>query len=223
MKNISQNLLARPRQRSACWPWLARIPAYAADAVDGRAAGAGSPDGRAPAQHAGPAPMPVSRSATASRATPTSTTFGNEIDTDGFVGGGFAGYNYQVGNIVAGVEADVGYSWRRRLERRHHSSKSGLEGSLRARLGYVVSPTVLLYATAGGAAKDLEVSGGGVERQQHHARLDGRRRRRRHGDREGLRPCRVSLHRLRQRHVQHGRRPRRGRATPAIASPSASA
>src|SRR5690606_29910427 len=35
-----------------------------------------------------------------------------------------------------------------------------LEGSLRARLGYVVSPNILLYATAGGAAKDLEVSDG---------------------------------------------------------------
>ena len=33
------------------------------------------------------------------------------IDTDGFLLGGFAGYNYQDGNIVAGVEADIGYSW----------------------------------------------------------------------------------------------------------------
>ena len=38
------------------------------------------------------------------------------------------------------------------------TSKSGVEGSLRARLGYVVSPDILLYATAGGAAKDSKVS-----------------------------------------------------------------
>jgi outer membrane immunogenic protein len=84
----------------------------------------------------------------------------NEIGTDGFAAGVFGGYNYQVGNIVAGAEADIGYSWEDGSNA-GYSSNSGLEGSLRARLGYVVSPTILLYATAGGAAKDLEVSGGG--------------------------------------------------------------
>jgi outer membrane immunogenic protein len=83
------------------------------------------------------------------------------IDTDGFLAGGFAGYNYQVGNIVAGAEADIGYSG---VEGSNAglTSESGVEGSLRARLGYVVSPNILLYATAGGAAKDLEVSDGAV-------------------------------------------------------------
>jgi outer membrane immunogenic protein len=87
----------------------------------------------------------------------TEDEFGDSIDTDGFLLGGFAGYNYQVGNIVAGAEADIGYSW---VEGSNAglTSESGVEGSLRARLGYVVSPSVLLYATAGGAAKDLEVS-----------------------------------------------------------------
>jgi outer membrane immunogenic protein len=83
------------------------------------------------------------------------------IDTDGFLLGGFAGYNYQVGNIVAGAEADIGYSWAEGTDL-GLTSESGVEGSLRARLGYVVSPNILLYATAGGAAKDLEISGGGV-------------------------------------------------------------
>ncbi len=87
-------------------------------------------------------------------------TPGNTINTDGFLVNGFAGYNYQVGNIVAGAEADIGYSWEDGTNA-GVTSDSGVEGSLRARLGYVVSPTVLLYATAGGAAKDLEVSGGG--------------------------------------------------------------
>jgi outer membrane immunogenic protein len=90
----------------------------------------------------------------------TEDEFGDSIDTDGFLLGGFAGYNYQVGNIVAGAEADIGYSWEDGSNA-GVTSESGVEGSLRARLGYVVSPNILLYATAGGAAKDLEVSGFG--------------------------------------------------------------
>lgn len=84
----------------------------------------------------------------------------NSIDTDGFLLGGFAGYNYQVGSMVIGGEADIGYSWEDGTNA-GLTSDSGIEGSLRARLGYAISPSVLLYATAGGAAKDLEVSGGG--------------------------------------------------------------
>ncbi len=83
----------------------------------------------------------------------------NSIDTDGFQAGGFVGYNYQAGNIVAGVEADIGYSWEDGSNA-GYTSDSGLEGSLRARLGYVVTPDVLLYATAGGAAKKLEIDDG---------------------------------------------------------------
>jgi len=81
------------------------------------------------------------------------------IDTDGFNAGGFVGYNYQVGNIVAGAEADLGYSWQDG-ENGGIESESGLEGSLRARLGYTITPNILLYATAGAAAKQLEVSDG---------------------------------------------------------------
>lgn len=84
-------------------------------------------------------------------------TFGNSIDTDGFLLGGFAGYNYQIDNLVVGAEADLGYSWEEGSNA-GLNSESGLEGSLRARLGYVVAPDVMIYATAGGAAKKLEVS-----------------------------------------------------------------
>ena len=31
---------------------------------------------------------------------------GTPVDTDGLLAGGFVGYNYQVGNIVAGAEGD---------------------------------------------------------------------------------------------------------------------
>lgn len=83
---------------------------------------------------------------------------GNSIDTSGFLAGGFAGYNYQMGSVVLGGEADIGYSWADGTNAGQRS-ESGVEGSLRARLGYVVNPDVLVYATAGGAAKSLEVSG----------------------------------------------------------------
>ncbi|MBA3446904.1 MAG: porin family protein [Pseudaminobacter sp.] len=86
-----------------------------------------------------------------------SETDGNEIDTDGIVGGAFAGYNWETGGIVAGVEADIGYSG---VEGSNAGVdiESGVEGSLRARLGYVVTPDVLLYTTAGAAAKQIEYS-----------------------------------------------------------------
>jgi outer membrane immunogenic protein len=79
------------------------------------------------------------------------------IDNDGFLLGAFAGYNWQVGNMVAGAEADIGYNWSEGSNG-GYDTESGVEGSLRARLGYVISPNIMLYATAGGAAKDLEVS-----------------------------------------------------------------
>lgn len=91
----------------------------------------------------------------------TTDVGGLEIDTDGVLGSAFVGANYQFGNVVAGVEADLGYS-DVNGSNGGIESQSGVEGSLRARLGYVVTPDVLLYATAGGAAQDLEVSGGGV-------------------------------------------------------------
>jgi len=38
------------------------------------------------------------------------------------------------------------------------TTKSGLDGSLRARLGYAVTDSVMIYGTAGGAASRLKVS-----------------------------------------------------------------
>ena len=90
-------------------------------------------------------------------------TFDNEIDTDGFVGGGFAGYNYDTGmGIVAGVEGDLGYSGVKGSNA-GTEVKGGLDGSIRARLGYTVTPDVLVYGTAGGAGKKVSVTEGGVK------------------------------------------------------------
>jgi outer membrane immunogenic protein len=140
---------------------LGTIPAYAADAVMEEPPAPAAPMEEPPLNTWTGAYAGVSLGYGFSGDTDVGSPVNNEIGTDGFLLGGFAGYNYQVGNMVAGAEADIGYSWEEGSNA-GLTSESGVEGSLRARLGYVVSPSVLLYATAGGAAKDLEVSGGGA-------------------------------------------------------------
>ncbi|PSJ61039.1 outer membrane protein [Kumtagia ephedrae] len=93
-------------------------------------------------------------------------TNNNKIDTDGFVGGAFLGYQVDTGSgIVAGVEGDVGYSG---VEGSNAGTevKGGVDGSLRARLGYTLTPDVLGYVTAGGAAKRMSVEEGGEKDSQ---------------------------------------------------------
>jgi outer membrane immunogenic protein len=82
---------------------------------------------------------------------------GVDIDTDGFTAHGFAGWNGQTGRVVYGVEGDVGYNGVEGDDA-GFESESGVDGSLRARLGYAVTDNVLVYGTGGGAAGRLEVS-----------------------------------------------------------------
>ena len=82
---------------------------------------------------------------------------GVDIDTDGFTAHGFAGINGQSGSFVYGVEGDVGYSGVKG-EDGGFETESGVDGSLRARLGYAVTENVLVYGTGGGAAKHMEVT-----------------------------------------------------------------
>lgn len=74
---------------------------------------------------------------------------------DGFVGGGFAGYNLPIGNVVIGIDADVfggdlsktrSYS----IQGTPVYTEVGLNyvGTVRARVGYAFG-TVLPYVTAG--------------------------------------------------------------------------
>lgn len=93
---------------------------------------------------------------------------GAKVDVDGFGGGAFAGYNYEVGNgVVAGVEGDLGY---------HdiHGTNGvgqvdgGVGGSLRARLGYAITPEILPYVTAGGAAQSIKISQAGDSDRNTH-------------------------------------------------------
>lgn len=104
--------------------------------------------------------------------------FGNN-DRDGFVGGGQIGYNYQFGNIVLGVEADIQYTdfgGRRNNNGTfgtafadgvnigapgalgnvaffNQGSRSDYFGTVRGRLGYAFDRT-LIYGTGGVAFRD---------------------------------------------------------------------
>ncbi len=82
------------------------------------------------------------------------TGFGT--DTKGFVGSAFGGYQWQQENFVYGAEGELGYNGVKGDDNDVHS-KAGFEGSLRARLGYAVTPEILLYGTGGLAGRSLKV------------------------------------------------------------------
>lgn len=79
------------------------------------------------------------------------------IDTDGFVGGAFGGYNFQSGQFVYGLEGDINYNGGKG-EAAGVEARSKVDGSIRARAGVAVTDDVLVYATAGGAAEKLRVT-----------------------------------------------------------------
>lgn len=149
---------ARPLAAALGLIAFAGMPAFAADVVSEEP----------------PAPMPAAELPIASWAGAyaginlgygfsghTKTPVPNDIDTDGFIGSGFVGYNWQMDNFVFGAEGELGYNG---VEGRNagQRSKAGMDGSLRARLGYAVSPDILLYGTAGGAGKSVKVTDGAI-------------------------------------------------------------
>ncbi|CDX21992.1 25 kDa outer-membrane immunogenic protein [Mesorhizobium plurifarium] len=115
-----------------------------------------------------PAPAPVAELPVASWAGPYAGInlgygFGGHVKapgvdakTKGFIGGVFGGYNWQQENFVYGAEADLGYNGTKGSDN-DLSAKTGIEGSLRARLGYAVTPEILLYGTGGLAVKDQKI------------------------------------------------------------------
>ena len=94
------------------------------------------------------------------------TNIPGKIETDGFKGGGYGGWNFQNNDIVYGVEGDLGYSG---MKDRNfgYEAKQGVEGSARARLGYSFEP-VLAYVTGGVAATNAEVKGPGGDDSNTH-------------------------------------------------------
>lgn len=81
----------------------------------------------------------------------------NSIDTDGLIGGVFGGAQFQSGSFVYGGETDIGYNWMDGANA-GVNTETGLEGSLRARLGFVATPDILIYGTGGVAVSQLEVT-----------------------------------------------------------------
>ena len=84
-------------------------------------------------------------------------------DTNGWVGGGHAGYNWQVQNLVFGIETDIeassiGGNGRGSLGLTHDTDISWI-GSTRGRLGIAYDRT-LFYGTAGWAYGDMKIDKG---------------------------------------------------------------
>jgi outer membrane immunogenic protein len=145
---------ARPMAVLGLLALLGAGPAYAADVISEEPPAPAAPMEEPPlASWAGPyagVSLGYGFSGTTTPAT-------GDIDTDGFIGGVFAGYNLQNGLFVYGIEGDVGYSGVKGDDA-FTETKSGFEGSLRGRMGVAVTNDILLYGTAGGAAQRLKVS-----------------------------------------------------------------
>lgn len=157
--------LVRPAAAALGLTALAGIlPAHAADAVDEIPAAPAAPVELAPVNTwSGPyAGVTLGYGfAGTSEVDPEAALPGVDVDTDGFTAHGFAGINGQSGAFVYGLEGDVGYNGTEG-EDGGYEVENGADGSLRARLGYAVTDNLLVYGTGGGAAKQMEVSQGGV-------------------------------------------------------------
>lgn len=84
--------------------------------------------------------------------TPPNTTVGS----NGIQFGGFAGYNFQAGSLVYGVEGDIGYNGAYG-NNGLFATRRGLEGSLRGRVGFAPNDALLVYATGGAAATQQRI------------------------------------------------------------------
>ena len=83
----------------------------------------------------------------------------SSFDHDGWVATVLAGYNWQIGSTVLGIEADIGtgdFGTNTSTGLGQLGSELNWFGSLRGRAGYLVTPSLLLYATAGLALADME-------------------------------------------------------------------
>lgn len=74
----------------------------------------------------------------------------------GMNGSLFGGVQGQSGSIVYGVEGDIGYDGAT-ATLGTTTVRRGVDGSLRGRLGYSMNDQILIYGTAGGAAKSLGI------------------------------------------------------------------
>ncbi|MFC0284790.1 outer membrane protein [Camelimonas abortus] len=70
-------------------------------------------------------------------------------DRGSFIGGVQAGYNYQIGSVVLGLEADINYT-RAVIHRQPlHARQLSWFGTVRPRVGLALGERALVYGTAG--------------------------------------------------------------------------
>jgi outer membrane immunogenic protein len=81
------------------------------------------------------------------------------FEQSGLLGSLYAGYNWQLGRAVLGIEADVGtgdFGTSDGNAVGDLQSSLNATGSLRARYGYLLTPALLVYGTAGLAWADMD-------------------------------------------------------------------
>jgi outer membrane immunogenic protein len=86
-------------------------------------------------------------------ATPSHVYADSKYNADGVIGGGQLGYNLQRGNLVFGLEVDLGgadLSASKKLGTWRYENTGGFYGDITGRLGFAAGPA-LLYAKGGAA------------------------------------------------------------------------
>jgi outer membrane immunogenic protein len=83
---------------------------------------------------------------------------GDNAKPKGGVVGGHAGYNWQYGSVVAGLEADFDGADIKTTDAAGVQHKTNELASARARVGYVFFPSLLAYGTAGAGWGHTEFS-----------------------------------------------------------------
>ncbi len=102
-------------------------------------------------------------------------------DGDGILGGGQVGYNWQSGRVVYGLEADFAGSSVEQEVRAcsaftcvHASASLDWMATVRGRIGYLIDPRILAYATAGVAIVSWSAEAGISGCPGCGIKLDGR-------------------------------------------------
>jgi outer membrane immunogenic protein len=81
---------------------------------------------------------------------------GGDYNAKGAGGGAYTGFNWQSGQVVYGIEADVGYNGQDSTTSGGYRGEAGWDGSVRGRVGYDLNP-FLIYGTAGVALQNNEL------------------------------------------------------------------
>lgn len=90
-----------------------------------------------------------------------------DVEADGYVAGGYAGYNFQSGALVFGIEGDLAATDLSETSG-GVTLESDLTGSIRGRIGYAFD-RILAYGTGGVAFADVSASDGTVSDDNWHS------------------------------------------------------